>query len=59
MPTLYHFFGGKQGLIEAVIERGFDLYLGRKERAEETALFAAWARRLASHTSGDGGAQRR
>ncbi|WP_432789352.1 TetR/AcrR family transcriptional regulator [Brevibacterium sp. K11IcPPYGO002] len=31
MPTLYHFFGSKQGLIDAVIEHGFDLYLGQKE----------------------------
>jgi AcrR family transcriptional regulator len=30
MPTLYHFFGNKQGLLEAVIERGFDLYLAQK-----------------------------
>ncbi|MGY4721626.1 TetR/AcrR family transcriptional regulator [Naumannella cuiyingiana] len=30
MPTLYHFFGSKQGLIEAVIERGFDMYLDTK-----------------------------
>jgi AcrR family transcriptional regulator len=34
MPTLYHFFGNKQGLIEAVIERGFDLYLAEKSSAE-------------------------
>ena len=34
MPTLYHFFGSKQGLIEAVIERGFDMYLAQKESAE-------------------------
>lgn len=30
MPTLYHFFGSKQGLIDAVIEHGFDLYVGQK-----------------------------
>ncbi|CAG7573599.1 TetR family transcriptional regulator [Barrientosiimonas humi] len=30
MPTLYHFFGSKQGLIEAVVERGFDMYLEAK-----------------------------
>ncbi|WP_424468057.1 TetR/AcrR family transcriptional regulator [Pseudoclavibacter helvolus] len=36
MPTLYHFFGNKQGLIESVIERGFDLYLSRKEAHEPT-----------------------
>ncbi|MBK0332847.1 TetR/AcrR family transcriptional regulator [Brachybacterium sp. MASK1Z-5] len=31
MPTLYHFFGSKQGLIDAVVEHGFDVYLGQKE----------------------------
>ncbi|MFE3178611.1 TetR/AcrR family transcriptional regulator [Amycolatopsis sp. NPDC059090] len=30
MPTLYHFFGSKQGLLDAVVERGFDLYLAEK-----------------------------
>lgn len=30
MPTAYHFFGNKQGLIDAVIERGFALYVSRK-----------------------------
>lgn len=30
LPTLYHFFGSKEGLLDAVIERGFDLYLGQK-----------------------------
>lgn len=34
MPTLYHFFGSKQGLIDAVIERGFDMYLAEKSAAE-------------------------
>ncbi|GGC69066.1 TetR/AcrR family transcriptional regulator [Hoyosella rhizosphaerae] len=34
MPTLYHFFGSKQGLIEAVIEHGFDLYLAEKKSME-------------------------
>ncbi|MFC0674884.1 TetR/AcrR family transcriptional regulator [Brachybacterium hainanense] len=34
MPTLYHFFGSKQGLVDAVVERGFDLYLGQKEAME-------------------------
>ncbi len=37
MPTLYHYFGNKQGLTEAVIERGFDLYLGQKAASEPTA----------------------
>lgn len=36
MPTLYHFFGSKQGLLEAVIERGFDLYLSVKSAHEST-----------------------
>jgi AcrR family transcriptional regulator len=34
MPTLYHFFGNKQGLVDAVVERGFDLYLAEKGAAE-------------------------
>ncbi|WP_018156781.1 TetR/AcrR family transcriptional regulator [Demetria terragena] len=34
MPTLYHFFGSKQGLIDAVVEHGFDLYLGEKAAME-------------------------
>ncbi|PRY54014.1 TetR family transcriptional regulator [Knoellia remsis] len=47
MPTLYHFFGSKQGLLEAVVERGFDLYLARKESAESSGdpirdLRAGW-----------------
>lgn len=36
LPTLYHFFGSKQGLIEAVVERGFDLYLSEKTAHEST-----------------------
>ncbi|WP_120003395.1 TetR/AcrR family transcriptional regulator [Nesterenkonia muleiensis] len=36
MPTLYHFFGSKQGLIEAVIERGFDMYLEAKASTESS-----------------------
>lgn len=36
MPTLYHFFGSKHGLVEAVIERGFDLFMSSKEAAEVT-----------------------
>lgn len=36
MPTLYHFFGSKQGLVDAVIERGFDLYLGEKSAMESS-----------------------
>lgn len=34
MPTLYHFFGSKAGLIDAVIERGFDLYMAQKNAAD-------------------------
>ncbi|WP_119695757.1 TetR/AcrR family transcriptional regulator [Microbacterium halotolerans] len=36
MPTLYHFFGSKQGLIDAVVEHGFDLYLGEKSSMESS-----------------------
>lgn len=36
MPTLYHFFGSKQGLMDAVIERGFDLYLDEKSSMESS-----------------------
>lgn len=36
MPTLYHFFGSKQGLVDAVVERGFDLYLGQKSAMEHS-----------------------
>ncbi|WP_394940362.1 TetR/AcrR family transcriptional regulator [Psychromicrobium sp. YIM B11713] len=36
MPTLYHFFGSKQGLIDAVVERGFDLYMGQKDGQESS-----------------------
>ncbi|GAC58066.1 putative TetR family transcriptional regulator [Gordonia hirsuta DSM 44140 = NBRC 16056] len=34
LPTLYHFFGSKQGLIDAVVERGFDDYLAAKSELE-------------------------
>ena len=36
MPTLYHFFGNKQGLIEAVVQRGFDMYLSAKSSTESS-----------------------
>src|SRR5699024_11882668 len=36
MPTLYHFLGAKQGLIDAVVEHGFDLYLGQKSAMEHS-----------------------
>lgn len=36
MPTLYHFFGSKQGLLDAVVEHGFDMYLGEKGATEST-----------------------
>ncbi|GAA3026383.1 TetR/AcrR family transcriptional regulator [Gordonia defluvii] len=34
MPTLYHFFGSKQGLTEAVVARGFEQYAAAKAQAE-------------------------
>lgn len=34
LPTLYHFFGSKQGLIDAIIDFGFDLYLSVKQEHE-------------------------
>ena len=36
MPTLYHFFGSKQGLIDAVVEHGFDMYLSDKAAMESS-----------------------
>ena len=36
LPTLYHFFGSKDGLLEAVIDYGFASYLQLKEAAEPT-----------------------
>lgn len=36
LPTVYHFFGSKGGLIEAVIEHGFDTYLATKEAQESS-----------------------
>ena len=36
LPTLYHFFGSKDGLLEAVIEHGFASYLGLKQASEPT-----------------------
>lgn len=47
MPTLYHFFGSKQGLTDAVIERGFDMYLSEKASSESSGdpiqdLRAGW-----------------
>ena len=36
MPTLYHFFGNKQGLIDAVVEHGFALYLDEKQQHESS-----------------------
>ena len=34
MPTAYHFFGSKQGLIDAVVERGFEQYQAVKSQHE-------------------------
>lgn len=47
LPTLYHFFGSKQGLTDAVIEHGFDMYIHDKEQSESTGdpvrdLRAGW-----------------
>jgi AcrR family transcriptional regulator len=36
MPTLYHFFGNKQGLLDAVAAHGFDLYMAQKQTQEST-----------------------
>lgn len=36
LPTVYHFFGSKQGLVEAVVGHGFDLYLSQKQTMEST-----------------------
>ncbi|MFC7621768.1 TetR/AcrR family transcriptional regulator [Microlunatus sp. GCM10028923] len=36
LPTLYHFFGSKEGLLDAVIAHGFDVYLGLKESHESS-----------------------
>ncbi|MDT0202370.1 TetR/AcrR family transcriptional regulator [Nocardioides sp. AE5] len=36
MPTLYHFFGNKQGLVDAVVEHGFEMYVATKTVTEPT-----------------------
>lgn len=36
LPTLYHFFGSKDGLLTAVIEYGFASYLALKQATEPT-----------------------
>lgn len=36
LPTLYHYFGSKSGLLDAVVNHGFDLYLEVKGRGEST-----------------------
>lgn len=36
LPTLYHFFGSKEGLLDAVVEHGFEQYLSAK-RARESS----------------------
>lgn len=36
LPTLYHFFASKEGLLDAVVEHGFDLYLGQKSAHESS-----------------------
>jgi AcrR family transcriptional regulator len=37
LPTLYHFFGDKQGLMQAVVDNAFDRYLTRKARVATSA----------------------
>ncbi len=36
LSTLYHYFGSKEGLLEKVVEHGFDLYLGVKGSGESS-----------------------
>lgn len=36
LPTLYHFFGNKDGLLDAVVEHGFEQYLALKRSREST-----------------------
>ncbi|HIW90418.1 MAG TPA: TetR/AcrR family transcriptional regulator [Candidatus Corynebacterium avicola] len=36
LPTAYHFFGSKQGLLDAVVEHGFDMYLSEKMAMESS-----------------------
>lgn len=36
LPTLYHFFGSKEGLLDAVVEHGFERYLAEKEAHESS-----------------------
>ncbi|MEV1295350.1 TetR/AcrR family transcriptional regulator [Pseudonocardia sp. NPDC049635] len=36
LPTLYHFFGSKEGLLDAVVEHGFEQYVALKESREPT-----------------------
>ena len=59
MPTLYHFFGSKQGLIDAVVEHGFDLYLGEKSSLESAGdpiqdIRAGWDAHVAFGLSNPG-----
>lgn len=36
LPTAYHFFGSKQGLEDAVVEYGFEMYLSEKQAMESS-----------------------
>ncbi len=36
LPTLYHYFGSKDGLIGAVVDHGFDMYVGEKTDHESS-----------------------
>lgn len=59
LPTAYHFFGSKNGLVEAVVEHGFDLYLGQKQAMEHTGdpvqdIRAGWDAHVAFGLSNPG-----
>ncbi|SDS21678.1 TetR/AcrR family transcriptional regulator [Microlunatus soli] len=59
MPTLYHFFGSKQGLLDAVVDHGFDLYLGEKAATESSGdpiqdIRAGWDAHVAFGLSNPG-----
>ena len=41
-PTLYHHFGSKQGLIDAVIQHGFNQYVDPARSPGEAGTSNAW-----------------
>jgi AcrR family transcriptional regulator len=49
LPTLYHFFDSKRGLLDALASRGFDRLAGSLDRIDETAPLAALARAWDAH----------